>query len=232
MKTTNKIAVVVVLVLVVLFGIAEFFAAPVSAPIEPSASSSGSASAPVLEAATQVVQYVASMPSSSVPVKEGSCWTNSIAAAFRGDAWRCAVGNDISDPCFQIPGAQKLLCNVNPTKPNDTSTFVLQLTKPLQKPQPVQGVEPAGSGWLIELKGGTLCTPYTGTLPFTANGEAPSYACAPGPLGKDISIFNINTSSSPWTADIGTIARAPANSTSGLPVIASSSTVPIVTIWQ
>ncbi len=232
MKKKNKIAVIIVLALILLFGVAEFFAAPVSAPITPSTTSSGQSSAPASATATQVVQYVAALPSSSIPVKEGSCWTNSIAAPFRGDAWRCSVGNDVTDPCFQIPGAQKLLCNVNPTKPNETSTFVLQLTKPLPASQPVQGTQPAGSGWLMELQGGTLCTPYTGTLPFTANGEAASYACAPGPLGSDVSIFNINASSSQWTADIGTIARAPANSTSGLPVIVSSSTVPIMEVWQ
>jgi hypothetical protein len=87
-------------------------------------------------------------------------------------------------------------------------------------------------GWLIELQGGTLCTPFTGTLPFTADGEAATYGCAPGPLGNDIVILNINSSSSAWMADIGTLAPAPANSTSGLPVVASSSTIPIAEVWQ
>lgn len=235
MKGTNKVIIVVVLILIVIFGIGEFFAAPVATPVTPAASSSATSPAVTTApqaAATDVIQYEALAPAGSMPVKEGSCWTNSIAAPFRGDAWRCTVGNNISDPCFQIPGEQKLLCNVNPTVPVSTSTFVLQLTKPLPKSQPVQGVQPSGMGWLIELQGGTLCTPYTGTLPFTESGDVASYACAPGPLGNDIAIFNINSSSSVWTAEVGTLAAAPANSTSGLPVIESSSIVPITAVWQ
>ena len=235
MKNGNKIIIVIVLVLVVIFGIGEFFAGPVSAPVSPVATSSDSSSAAApatAPAATQVVQYTASMPASSTPVEQGSCWTNSISAPFRGDAWRCTVGNEISDPCFQIPGQQKLLCNVNPLDPSSTSTFVLALTKPLPAPQPVQGLQPSDNAWLIELQGGTLCSPYTGTLPITQSGEIPSFACAPGPLGTDLNVFAINNSSSIWTAEIGTIAPAPASSTSGMPVVESTSTVPIAEVWQ
>ncbi len=234
MKNTNKIIVVVVLVLVVIFGIGEFFAGPVSAPISPSATSSDSASGTTAPApvATQIVQYVAPAPASSTPVHQGSCWTNSISAPFRGDAWRCTVNNSISDPCFQIPGQQKLLSDVNPLDPGSSSTFVLALTKPLPASQPVQGSPPSDNVWLLELQGGTLCSPYTGTLPVTQSGDIPSFACAPGPLGKDLNIFNINSSSSAWTAEIGTIAAAPANSTSGMPIVEATSTIPITEVWQ
>ncbi len=105
----------------------------------------------------------------------------------------------------------------------------------MPKAEALPGTAPTGWAWLVELQdgqSGTLCSPFTGTLPFTANGEAASYGCAPGPLGSEINIFNINTSSSVWTAEIGSLAAAPANSTSGLPVIASSSTVPIIAAWQ
>ena len=234
MKRTNKIIVTVVIVLVVAFGIAQFFSFSGLSTVNPSSSTS----TPVMSndvvqnPATQVVVYETQQPASSTPIEKGSCWTNSIAAPFRGDAWRCTVQNSISDPCFQIPGSSNLLCGANPAKPDATSSFVLQLTKALPKSQPVQGLQPSGQAWLVELKGGTLCTPFTGTLPFTATGDAASYGCAPGPLGTEVDIFNVNSSSTVWTADIGTLVGADANSTSGLPTISSSSTVPIAAAWE
>lgn len=179
-------------------------------------------------AATQVVQYEPSQPASSTPAVQGSCWTNSIAAPFRGDAWRCTVGNNIVDPCFQIPGTQTLLCGANPANSAATSTFVLQLTQDLPKSAPVHGLQPADQVWLIELRGGTLCSPFTGTLPFTETGDVASFGCAPGPLGKDVDVFNINSSGTVWIADIGTLT----SSTSSLPTITASSSVPITTVWR
>lgn len=231
MTKTNKIIVVVVLALVVLFGVGQFFANP--SAINPSTSNqttSTSTQTGQIPSATQIIAYAPATPASSTPVENGSCWTNSIAAPFRTDAWRCTVGNSISDPCFQLPNStSSLLCNVNPTVSNSTSTFVLHLTKPLPAPDVPPGMVPSNWAWLVQLQDGTLCTPFTGTLPITATGDAASYGCAPGPLGTDVMIFNgLNTSSSVWTAEIGTIAE----STSSLPTIASSSTVPVETVWQ
>jgi hypothetical protein len=233
MHRTNKIIIAVVIVLVAAFGVAQFFSFSGSSTVNtPPSSSSTTASGGIQTPATQVVVFEPQQPASSTPIEKGSCWTNSIAAPFRGDAWRCTVGNGITDPCFQIPGSTNLLCGANPANPDATSIFVLQLTKALPQSQPVQGLQPSGQAWLVELQGGTLCTPFTGTLPFTATGDVASYGCAPGPLGTDVNIFNINSSSTVWTADIGTLARAPANSTSGLPIIIASSTVPVVAAWE
>jgi hypothetical protein len=229
MKRSNKIIVVVVLVLVVLFGVGQFFASSnISAPAN-EATSTSTQNLPVVPT-TQVIAYSPSQPTSSTPVESGSCWTNSIAAPFRADAWRCTVGNSISDPCFQLPNStSSLLCNVNPTVTDATSTFVLKLVKPLPAPDVPPGLPPSGWAWLVQLGDGTLCTPFTGTLPITATGDAANYGCAPGPLGTDVMIFNgLNTSSTAWTAEIGTIAET----TSSLPIIASSSTVPISAVWQ
>jgi hypothetical protein len=230
MTKTNKIIVVVVLALVVLFGVGQFFASP--SAINPASNETTSTSSQTNPAApaTQIIAYIPAMPASSTPVESGSCWTNSIAAPFRADAWRCTVGNSISDPCFQIPNStSSLLCNVNPTVTDATSTFVLKLTKPLPAPDIPPGLPAANWAWLVQLADGTLCTPFTGTLPITATGDAANYGCAPGPLGTDILIFNgLNTSSSAWTAEIGTIVET----TSSLPTIASSSTVPVATVWQ
>ncbi len=231
MTKANKIIVVVVLALVVLFGVGQFFASP--SAIKPAALNDGTSTSSQTNPATpatQIIAYTPSQPASSMPVLSGSCWTNSIAAPFRDDAWRCTVGNSISDPCFQLPNStSSLLCNVNPTVANATSTFVLKLTKPLPAPDVPPGLPPSDWAWLVQLADGTLCTPFTGTLPITATGDAANYGCAPGPLGTDVLIFNgLNTSSSAWTAEIGTIAEM----TSSLPTIASSSTVPVATVWQ
>jgi hypothetical protein len=227
----SKIVVVVVLLLVVLFGVGQFFAN--SSAINPSAgnqtTSTASQSSPVTPA-TQVIAYVAFPPASSTPVESGSCWTNSIAASFRSDAWRCTIGNSISDPCFQIQGStSSLLCNLNPTVIDSTSTFVLKLTKPLPTPEVSPSNPPSNWAWLVQLADGTLCTPFTGTLPITATGEAANYGCAPGPLGDNLLIFDgLNSSGSTWTAEVGTISQT----TSSLPTISSSSTVPVETVWQ
>ncbi len=222
-----------VLVLVVLFGVGQFFAFLSPSAINPSAgneTTSTSVEALPAVAATQVITYVPQTPASSTPVERGSCWTNSIAAPFRADAWRCAVGNGISDPCFAIPNStSSLLCGINPTVPNSTSTFVLKLTQSLPASQVPPGLPPSNWAWLVQLGNGTLCTPFTGTLPITATGDVANYGCAPGPLGKDIMIFGgLNTSSSVWTAEVGTISE----SSSSRPMVASSSTVPVSIVWQ
>jgi hypothetical protein len=121
------------------------------------------------------------------------------------------------------------LCNVNPTKPDSTSTFVLKLTKALPSSQPILNLPDAEKVWHIQLAGGTLCDPFEGTRPFTASGDVANYNCAPGSLGDDVLIFgDLNTSSSAWTAEIGTLSTP----TSSLPTIVTSSTVPVTTVWQ
>lgn len=232
MNKANKIIVIVVLALVVLFGVGQFFANPSAiTPAGPNQTTSTSTQSGSAAPITQVITYTAVPPASSTPAEDGSCWTNSIAAPFRTDAWRCAVGNGISDPCFQISNStDTLLCGVNPTVLDSTSTFVLKLTKPLPAPEvPPANTAPNNWAWLVQLADGTLCTPFTGTLPITASGDAANYGCAPGPLGNNTMIFGgLNASNTTWTAEIGTIAET----TSSLPVLENSSTVPVETVWQ
>jgi hypothetical protein len=230
MKKTSKIFVVIVLVLIILFGVGQFFTSTPTAikPSNSSTSPSGQTMATIPP--TQIIAYIPPQPTSSTLVEQGSCWTNSIAAPFRADAWRCAVGNGISDPCFQIPQSKNLLCNINPATPNSTSSFVLKLTQPLPAPQIPPGLAPKDWAWLIQLSDGTLCSPFTGTLPAIAGDHSANYDCAPGPLGENLLIFDdLNTSSSVWTANVGTLST---NTTSTLPTIASSTTISIATIWQ
>lgn len=221
MKKGNKIVFIVVLFLVVVFGVGQFFASSFTPVNQPSTSNT--------PAATQVIAYTPAI-SSSTPVQNGSCWTNSIAAPYREDAWRCAVGNGISDPCFQlpVPNLNSLVCGVNPHTPS--STFVLKLQKPLPVPESPSLAVPSNWAWLVELQDGTLCSPFTGTRPFAADGESASYGCAPGSFGNEILIFgDLNSSSSVWTAKIGTLAES---TSTAPPNITHAQQVNIKTVWQ
>lgn len=222
MKKISPIIVVIVLVLVVAFGIGQFFAIPARAPATP---------APVISTpVTQVVAYAPAIPASSTPVVQGSCWTSSIAAPFRSDAWRCSVGNSINDPCFRIPGSKNLLCGADPARPDATSSFVLALTEPLPAPEAAGGPVPANWAWLLQLADGTVCSPFTGTLPIVEGGISANYGCAPRtPGGEGLLLFgDLNASTSEWTAEAGTIIA----SGSGLPIIANEETVPVAAVWQ
>jgi hypothetical protein len=109
--------------------------------------------------------------------------------------------------------------------------FILRLTKPLPAPESPLAKPPVNWGWLVELQDGTLCSPFTGTRPFASGGESANYNCAPGPLGKDIMIFDdLNASSSVWTAKIGTLAIA--TSTKGPPALESAQMINVKTVWQ
>jgi hypothetical protein len=236
MKKGSKFAMIVVLLLVVVFGVGQFFTTAITPVNNPSAAqqtvnqSSGSASG--AGTPTQVFAYIPPVLASGSlqnKIESGSCWTSSIAAPYRTDAWRCAVGNGITDPCFQIPNSTNLICGVNPK--SQSTEFILQLTKPLPAPQALQVKPPVNWGWLVELADGTLCSPFTGTLPFAADGESANYDCAPGPLGKDVMIFgDLNASSSAWTAKIGTLAAS--TSTKNPPAIESAQVVDVKMVWQ
>jgi hypothetical protein len=119
---------------------------------------------------------------------------------------------------------------MNPGDIASTSSFVLSLTKPLPKPQSLRVSAPTNWAWLVKLQDGTICSPFTGTLPFAASGETGSYGCAPRYSGDDRMIFNdLNASSSQWTALIGTLSAS--TSTFPPPLIASS-VVPVAQVWQ
>ena len=119
---------------------------------------------------TKVVRFAPAVPRGDV--REGSCWTESIAVS-RGGAWRCSVGNGISDPCFIIAGNREhLVCDANPAL--KTGGFVLKLTKPLPKSaHPERKVEP----WIFRLADNSICEAMTGTL-SPVNGEPARWSCA------------------------------------------------------
>ncbi|HVO28471.1 MAG TPA: hypothetical protein VMT81_00610 [Candidatus Paceibacterota bacterium] len=224
-ETKRKILIIVVLLLVVLFGVGQFFA--FSGP--GAANNPGNQTA---EPPTEVVAYTPPLLASSTPVENGSCWTNSIAAPYRPDAWRCMVGNAISDPCFMLPGSSTTLaCGLDPAVTDESSAFVLRLTKPLPKPETPSST-PSNWAWMVALVDGTTCTPFTGTRPFTASGDIAYYGCSGGTVPTGTLIFGEldNTSSSGiWTAELGVLSTA---TSTFPPAIVASATVPVATVWQ
>jgi len=227
-KEKNKIALLVVVSLGIILIAGQLFLSVRHIETTGSNISSSTAETQPSIPATAVVRFVPS-PAEGMATQSGSCWTNSIAAPYRSDAWRCSVGNSISDPCFQIAGSKNLMCGINPEKPSSTETFVLTLTTPLPAPQLVPGGVPNNWAWLIELKDGTLCSPFTGTRPFTAEGDSANYGCAPGPQGNDVLIFgDLDASKATWFATLGTLKESGGD----LPTLASSSAVPVAKVWQ
>ena len=140
-----------------------------SAPISPAL-----AQAPVSQLSmskTEIVHFVPSAPANDT--REGFCWTHSIAASARRDAFRCTVDNAIHDPCFIVPpNRDRLVCDADPALKKDG--FLLKLTKPLPKPSHVpRRMFP----WILKLGDGSICETMTGTLP-AVNGQPGRWSCA------------------------------------------------------
>lgn len=175
-------------------------------------------------ATTLVIRY---MPSSTLPDsgREGYCWTDSIAAPYRADAWRCMEGNAIHDPCFSLPERQRVVCGTNPAA--GKNGFALRLTKPLPKPDTQSVPVPRNWAWLVELNDGTTCSPFTGTMPFIA-GEVGTYGCSSKKKGQQIMLLGELDNRQPlWTARKATLVESGAEW-----IIKSSEAVPIRKVWQ
>jgi hypothetical protein len=224
--------------------VGQFFAGSnLNAPASQTATST--ASGAINSIPTQVIAYVAMAQSTSTSVEKGSCFGSSVAAPYRSDAYRCTVGNAINDPCFVIPaGATNqisgsnitpsktslpdLLCGVNPASTDAAATFVLQLTKALPASE-VSSKKPSNWAWLVELANGTVCSPFTGTRPFSATGEVGTYACNGGATGGSMIFGDLNNASATWTAEVGSLSTA---TSTFPPVVVSSATVPVAYVWQ
>lgn len=228
-KNRQRILVMVVLVLVFLFGVGQFFS------YSNLGSRSGQDNANQPSGATRVITGYVPVTNASTPVKIGFCFAQSIAAPFRPDAYRCMAGNEISDPCFQVPGApgesaSYLACGANPAGGDASSTFILISKDPLPSVSTPSST-PANWAWLVELKDGTICMPFTGTLPFSKTGEVANYGCR-GTRGDDDMIFDVldNTSSTGvWLAKVGSLSHA---TSSFPPLITATSLVPVYAVWQ
>ncbi len=105
----------------------------------------------------------------------GSCWSHSLTTD-RADAWRCFIGNDTWDPCFEWSSHSLVAaCAETPF-----SRRVVLLT--LKKPLPSEGnatttmLQPKGEPWGVQLTNGDTCSFEAGATDVVA-GERMNYDC-------------------------------------------------------
>lgn len=125
---------------------------------------------------TRIVKYLPPMPKAK---KSGACWIES-QSTNRLDAWRCAVGSLIYDPCFEVrsvivPSAQPRVVCFGDLQ-DETSAFQLILTEPLPEHQDAPPDEQIP--WQLELEDGTICRFITGATGIL-NGRRIDYFCGP-----------------------------------------------------
>ena len=174
---------------------------------------------------TNVINF---MPPAVLPTNQesGSCWTNSIAEPFRADAWRCIVGNGISDPCFTTAQKGFVFCQENPLKPD---SVLIKLTKPL----PAASLPPVlqdNWAWFLTLKDGIFCAPFTGTRPFFGTGPSAQiayYGCNSNDKNQRIYLLGDLTKGNVWTAT-----EAISTKNGGSWTISSTQQVDIDTVWK
>jgi hypothetical protein len=179
---------------------------------------------PQLQTETAVIQY---QPPTNLPDsgREGYCWTGSIAAPYRRDAWRCTEDNDIHDPCFSLPNGNFVVCGANPVAGD--KGFTLRLTKPLPEPERSLTSADTNQAWMVQLSDGETCTPFTGTRPLVA-GQVATYGCSPNAAGRSsVLLGDLDNSEPVWKAKAATLVRRGTEWKA-----ASTDTIPVKTVWQ
>jgi hypothetical protein len=129
---------------------------------------------------------------------KGQCFSGS-SADPRGDAWRCAIGNSIADPCFSDPKVLSWVACPEDGSPFGRGVIRLALSRALPKSLGNNGSPGQGNPWAVKLAGGKVCTFLTGAT-FAYHGERVNYGCT-------VKIFlagSPNRSSGTWTITLGT----------------------------
>jgi hypothetical protein len=175
--------------------------------------------------ATRVTTYVPVLPHTARLT--GHCWTRSIAAPARADAYRCMAGDSIYDPCFAPPRAHAVVCDVNPTTRNPG--FAMRLTQPLPN-EPVFASSVA-MPWLVQLTDGEVCVPLTGTHEAMGR-ETIGYECS-----EARSLMNAATATglvdgSITTGTVWHARKAVYRVSRGGRVTGSIARVPLAAVWR
>ena len=190
---------------------------PVTAPVQERALSVASAAVPSpgAPAPTKVVVYYPLDPGGAA--QDGSCWTNSVAVLSR-DAWRCNVGNQVLDPCFDI-GNGRVVCTPNPL--TGQKGVPVKLSDPLPAPNLI--VDRSSDPWLLELDDGSICNLATGAT-GVVDGKRISYLCSTsGSRAMERTVvLGDPTPGVVWKAEKAVIATP-----AGKPTATSVSTVPL-----
>lgn len=171
---------------------------------------------------TEVINFV---PPENLPaeIKEGDCQTNSFADPYRRDAWRCAAGKVVYDPCFSIALSDVVYCKMNPLQ--DGGEFLIKLAKPLPEPIVPENAQDNWA-WFIELRDGTYCSPYTGPRPIV-NSQVAFYGCKSNAAGEQAVLMGDLKKNLIWKAEKATLIK------SGLKwVLKFSEELEIKTVWQ
>jgi hypothetical protein len=114
----------------------------------------------------------------------GSCWISSLTSP-RADAWRCATGNFIHDPCFSNTAETRVAC------PDLFSKRVLVIVLDKQLPRHEGATEP--TPWALMLANGAKCALVSGATGVIA-GMRLNYACN----SKGWVLGEVDRSIEPW----------------------------------
>ena len=107
----------------------------------------------------------------------GYCWTGS-SADPREDAFRCFVGNEISDPCFS-DGSKRTKVVLCPLVTPASKVLRIDLTRKLPAGNPPTADPTRSDPWAVRTTGGRWCTILTGATGRIA-GLRISYGCTGG----------------------------------------------------
>lgn len=182
------------------------------------------AQTPTTVTETNVIMFAPPLPAGKV--REGSCWTTSIAVTRPG-AYRCMVGNGIEDPCFAVPpNPDKVVCGADPILKR--GGFALKLTKLLPTDTLPPSVTP--EPWIIKLADGSSCIAMTGTL-VAVNGEPARWSCSifVRDQNRRMGVLTKVTPGKVWTAErYSENDIRPGNMTRKV----IGETIPVRTIWE
>ncbi len=154
---------------------------------------------PTKQATTTVVEYAPERPGGNA--LGGSCWTNSLAVPSR-NAWRCNVGAQTLDPCFEL-GKGEVVCNPNPLL--GEPGVLVQLQEPLPTPDII--AEKTSSAWLLQLDDGAICNLATGATGLVGDKRI-TYVCSSADPrnGDQVVILGEPLPGPIWTAEKATLA--------------------------
>jgi hypothetical protein len=174
---------------------------------------------------TNIINF---LPPATLPITQqaGNCFANSIAEPYRQDAWRCTVGNSISDPCFETSQKGFVFCQMNPLVQD---SFLIKLTKALPTPE-LPANRQSNWAWFLTLKGGIVCSPFTGTRPFFGTGpdaQVAYYGCKSDNPAEQIVLLGDLTEGNVWKANKATLTK-----TGTAWTINSTQQVDVETVWQ
>lgn len=129
--------------------------------------------------------------------KDGGCWTGSNIASSNSKAYRCTIGHNLYDPCFETDD-KKVICGITPL--GDEYSFELRLTEPLPDNSARAKKDSGLSSWIVKLDNDVVCMKFSGTA-----GDIPR---ADGKMGdlyfytcddESVIVGHIDTSEPVWS---------------------------------